>query len=85
MKMKNKFLFIRVEGFNTQELAARGSLGALKKVLNPEYKYLTRTTYPAACPKLDPQFLSVVLPLKNQNIGKKYWTQLHVFIVLEQF
>jgi hypothetical protein len=31
--------FIRVEGFNTPFFRA------LKKVLNPEYKFLTRTTY----------------------------------------
>jgi len=29
-------LFIRAEGFNTQELAARGSLGAFLMLLNPE-------------------------------------------------
>jgi hypothetical protein len=32
--------FIRVEGFNTPPFRA------LKKVLNPEYKYHLRTTYP---------------------------------------
>ena len=31
--------FIRVEGFNTPPFRA------VKKVLNPEYKYLIRTTY----------------------------------------
>jgi hypothetical protein len=32
-------IFIRVEGFNTPPFRA------VKKVLNPEYKYLIRTTY----------------------------------------
>jgi len=36
----NKKYFIRAEGFNTQELAARGSLGAFPMVLNPKYDSL---------------------------------------------
>ena len=38
-------LLIRVEGFNTLCTLSRASFRAVKKVLNPEYKYLIRTTY----------------------------------------
>ena len=38
--------FIVGEGFNTQELATRGSLGALKWVLNPEANSLPQQNTP---------------------------------------
>jgi len=36
MFIKSSEIFIRAEGFNTQELTAQGSLGALFMVLIPE-------------------------------------------------
>jgi len=49
--------FIRVEGFNTFCTLSRANFRAVKKVLNPEYKYLTKAKQhtPLLCAKLDPQ------------------------------
>jgi hypothetical protein len=48
--------FIVCKGFNTQELASRGSFRALKKILNPEQIPCQNNIPRPFRAKLDPQF-----------------------------